>query len=99
MSSPSDPWSSLDWYLVAYFVALENRQSHYRKRKTFMAKDKDLRFIRTNQMLCSSFTELLDRKKFEDNFKRLTLGGTSCEGVFHSSWNVSDKIMIESYYI
>ena len=31
-----------------------------------MAKDKDLRFIRTNQMLCSSFTELLDRKKFED---------------------------------
>ena len=40
-----------------------------------------------------------DRKKFEDNFKRLTLGGTSCEGVFHSSWNVSDRIMIESYYI
>lgn len=99
MSSLSDPWSSLDWYLVAYFVALENRQSHYRKRKTFMTKDKDLRFIRTNQMLCSSFTELLDRKKFEDNFKRLTLGGTSCEGVFHSSWNVSDRIMIESYYI
>lgn len=50
-------------------------------------------------MLCSSFTELLDRKKFEDNFKRLTLGGTSCEAVFHSSWNVSDRIMIESYYI
>ena len=99
MSSLSDPWSSLDWYLVAYFVALENRQSHYRKRKTFMTKDKDLRFIRTNQMLCSSFTELLDRKKFEDNFKRLTLGETSCEGVFHSSWNVSDRIMIESYYI
>lgn len=31
-----------------------------------MAKDKDLRFVRTNQMLCSAFIELLSKKKFED---------------------------------
>ena len=31
-----------------------------------MAKDKDLRFIRTNQMLCNAFIEFLSKKKFED---------------------------------
>ena len=31
-----------------------------------MAKDKDLRFVRTNQMLCTAFIELLSKKKFED---------------------------------
>lgn len=31
-----------------------------------MPKDQDLRFRRTNQMLCSAFTELLSQKKFED---------------------------------
>lgn len=31
-----------------------------------MAKDKDLRFVRTNQMLCNAFIELLSKKKFED---------------------------------
>lgn len=31
-----------------------------------MAKDKDLRFVRTNQMLCNAFIELLSIKKFED---------------------------------
>ena len=36
------------------------------KKETIMAKNKDLRFIRTNHMLCSAFTELLEKKKFED---------------------------------
>ena len=31
-----------------------------------MANDKDLRFVRTNQMLCNAFIELLSKKKFED---------------------------------
>lgn len=31
-----------------------------------MAKNKDLRFVRTNQMLCNAFIELLSKKKFED---------------------------------
>lgn len=31
-----------------------------------MARDQDLRFRRTNQMLCDAFTELLSQKKFED---------------------------------
>ena len=31
-----------------------------------MAKDTDLRFVRTNQMLCNAFIELLSKKKFED---------------------------------
>lgn len=31
-----------------------------------MANNKDLRYVRTNQMLCDAFTELLQRKEFED---------------------------------
>lgn len=31
-----------------------------------MANRKDLRFVRTNQMLCDAFIELLSKKKFED---------------------------------
>ena len=31
-----------------------------------MANGKDLRFVRTNQMLCNAFIELLSKKKFED---------------------------------
>lgn len=31
-----------------------------------MTKNQDLRYIRTNQMLCDAFTELLSKKKFEN---------------------------------
>ena len=31
-----------------------------------MSKTQDLRFIRTNQMLCEAFKNLLENKKFED---------------------------------
>ena len=31
-----------------------------------MANNKDLRYVRTNQMLCDAFTELLQKKEFED---------------------------------
>ena len=31
-----------------------------------MANNTDLRYVRTNQMLCNAFTELLQKKEFED---------------------------------
>lgn len=31
-----------------------------------MSKKQDLRYIRTNQLLCNAFKDLLEKKKFDD---------------------------------